>query len=84
MERRKKVRDSHGVETEGIVVGVVESTERWSDVLLEDGTRLSVKVNIAEAIRIDNDHDADGNPVYAIASSLISRVVDIDEKYKRK
>ena len=39
MERRKKVRDSKGVETEGIVVGVVESTERWSDVLLEDGTR---------------------------------------------
>ena len=45
---------------------------------------LSVKVNIAEAIRVENDYDADGNPVYAIASSLISRVVDIDEKYKRK
>jgi hypothetical protein len=51
---------------EGFEVPVSESTERWTDVLLEDGTVLRVKASIVSAVRINGEFDADGNPAYAL------------------
>jgi len=50
-------------------VSVKESTERWTDIELEDGTKLRFKPTIISALRVDGQYDGDGNPVYAVKSS---------------
>jgi len=51
---------------EGSAVSIAESTERWTELTLEDGTVLRVKPMIIGAIRIDGQWDQEGNPVYAL------------------
>jgi len=51
---------------DGSEIPVKESTERWTEVLLEDGTVLRVKPSVLSAIRIDGEYDADGNPAYSL------------------
>jgi len=55
-------------------VSVAESTEKWSEVKLEDGTILRVKPNIVAAIRVEGQYDPDGNPVYALKAGQTSIV----------
>jgi hypothetical protein len=55
---------------EGSNVPVKESTERWSDVTLEDGSVLRLKPTVLTAIRIENQYDQNGNPIYVLQSSL--------------
>lgn len=74
-EKRVKVKLPTGVEFEGSEVGVTEVTERWSEILLEDGSRLKVKPNVLGALRADGQYDPEGNPVYALKSSQIMMVV---------
>ncbi len=54
---------------DGHEVPIVQSTERWSEVTLEDGSVLRVKPNVISAVRIDNQYDQDGNPAYLIRTS---------------
>jgi hypothetical protein len=55
-------------------VQVSESTEKWSEITLEDGTVLRVKPNTLAAIRIEGQYDPEGNPVYALKSNLTAIV----------
>ncbi len=56
---------------EGTVVSVSESTEKWSEVTLQDGTVIRIKPNVLSAIRMDGQYDPEGNPVYAIRSAAV-------------
>jgi len=51
---------------DGYDVPVAESTERWSDIRLEDGTTFRAKINIVSAIRLIDKLDAQGKPVFLI------------------
>lgn len=51
---------------DGFEVPVVESTERWTEVKLEDGSVVRVKPSVISAIRVIGEYDADGNPMYAL------------------
>jgi hypothetical protein len=84
-EKRVKVPNpfNPGAVIEGSEVGVTESTERWSDILLEDGSRLRVKPSIIGAIRLDGMFDQDGNPAYALKGSQTSIVVSSPEHLRK-
>ena len=72
-----------GGSTEGYEVAVKESTERWTEITLEDGTVMRLKPTVISAIRIDNMYDAEGNPVYALKSAqtvVITSVPDVLKK----
>ena len=75
-ERRKTVTDQHGNPVEGTVVEVAESTERFSEISLTDGTVLRIKTVVTEAVRLDGKWDQDGHPMYIVRSSNIVSVVD--------
>lgn len=60
---------------DGVDLGVTESTERWSEITLEDGTVIRVKPNVVGAIRIDGQYDPEGNPIYAIKGAQMAAVV---------
>jgi hypothetical protein len=84
LERKVKVAmPPSGALVEGFDVPVVESTERWTEVKLEDGTVLRVKAGVLSAIRIPGQFDPEGNPMYALKSNIAMVVADAPEHLKR-
>ena len=83
-ERKKKVKTNDGKLVDGTVVDIVESTERFSMVRLEDGTTLRTKLSVLEAIRIDGQWDKEDNPLYVIKQQNIVVIVESPENLKRK
>ena len=84
LERKVKIQGPPGQPSlEGYDVPIVESTERWTEVKLEDGSVLRVKASILSAIRVPGQYDADGNPMYALKSNVAMIVADAPENLKR-
>jgi len=69
---------------QGFEVGVEESTEKWTNVKLEDGTELRIKPTVLSAVRIDGEYDNDGNPAYLVKAQHLVTVVSVPEKFKRQ
>jgi hypothetical protein len=74
--RRKVTLPNIGV-VEGIDVPVKETTERWSEVVLADGTTLRLKPNVLTVTRVDGHYDNEGNPMYALQSGQIMTVTNV-------
>ena len=55
----------------GVEVPISESNEKWSEFSLEDGTRIRAKVSIISVVRILNEYDPAGNPIYTINAAPI-------------
>jgi len=68
---------------DGSEVPIIESTERWSDVQLEDGSVLRVKPTIFKVTRIDGKWDNDGNPLYAINTNVTMTVASSPEALRK-
>ncbi|MDR3678265.1 MAG: hypothetical protein P4N24_22485 [Acidobacteriota bacterium] len=68
---------------EGERIPITESTERWTDLKLEDGTVLRVKPAIISVIRVDNRYDQEGNPMYAIQGGQIMTIASVEDHLKR-
>ena len=81
--KKKKAKDATGRDVEGVVVAVEETVERASEVKLEDGTILRARLSVDEAIRLDDQYDNEGNPVYVIKSATLISIVHVDEELKR-
>ena len=71
---KKSLQLPSGETTEGTFVNVIESTERFTDIKLEDGTVLKAKVSVAEVSRVDGRWDNDGNPLYFVKSQTVITV----------
>jgi len=83
-ERPTKVQVLPGApQADGFEVEVEESTERWSHLKLADGSSVRVKPVIATIIRVKDQYDQDGNPIYVIKGSM-AFVVDESPKNLRK
>lgn len=67
---------------DGINVGISESTERWTEVTLVDGTQLRLKASVVGAVRIEGEYDPVGNPAYAFQVQNIVTVVSTDDALK--
>lgn len=83
MERKTKVPGPSGSMVDGWDVPIKESTERWTDVTLEDGSILRIKPSILGAVRIPGQYDPEGNPMYALKSTVTMIVAEAPENLKR-
>ena len=84
MERKVKIpMPPDGKIVEGFEVPVVESTERWTEVKLEDGSILRIKPSVMSAIRVTGQFDNDGNPMYALKAANQMVVAESPEALKR-
>jgi hypothetical protein len=84
LERKVKIpMPPDGRIVEGFEVPVIESTERWTEVKLEDGSVLRVKPSVLSAIRVPDQYDADGNPMYALKATNAMMVVEAPDRLKR-
>ena len=84
MERPIKVTNPmDGKSVDGFDVPVLETTERWTDVKLEDGTSLRIKPSVLSAIRVPGLFDQDGNPLYMLRATNALLVVEAKDQYKK-
>lgn len=58
-------------EKDGVEIGVKETTERWTEVVLDDGSVLKLKPSVLSAVRIEGEYDPEGNPMYAIRAGQV-------------
>lgn len=82
MERRRKV-PYQGKQCDGIEVPIKSSGELWSEYLLEDGTVIRIKMIMTDVIKVENEYDAEGTPVYVLKSTMISSVSAPEELRKK-
>ena len=68
MAERKMKMTFEGKEMDVWDIPIVESTERWTELRLEDGAVLRVKVVVSQVFRL-TEKDIHGNPRYAINST---------------
>ena len=68
----------------GVEVAVKESTERWSEFELEDGTKLRVKITLVGAHRATEDYDPMGLPWYAMNAVPVFSPMEVPEHLKQK
>ncbi|MBI2828041.1 MAG: hypothetical protein HYX77_02055 [Acidobacteria bacterium] len=56
---------------DAVEVEITESSERWTDVKLADGTTIRTKPVILTVFRVDGHYDQDGNPIYQIKANQV-------------
>lgn len=79
---KKKVPNRQGIEVDATMVQIEETTERFNEIRLKEGTTLNLKTTILEVVRFD-EWDADGNPYYGVKSQNILTVVQCPDDLKR-
>ncbi len=68
---------------DGEAVDIDESTERFTEIKLKDGTTLRLKTVVLEAIRSNNEYNDQGDPVYYIKHGVIVSAT-VPDKLKKK
>lgn len=64
-------------------VDVNQATEYWNQYLLEDGSVLRLKTIVTEVVKLPDQYDLEGNPVYVTKSGNIV-VVSAPESLKKR
>ena len=68
---------------DGSEVPIAESTERWTELRLEDGSVLRLKPNVFKVTRVDDRWDAEGNPIYAINHTVTMMVSTVPDRLRK-
>ena len=63
-----------GREVEATPIDVHQSSERWNEYFLEDGSVLKMKLILKKVFRVENEFDGEGNPVYVMQSTNVTSV----------
>lgn len=66
----------------GADVPITQSNELWSEYILEDGNILRVKLAVGSIIRVADQLDTEGNPVYIVKGSVVSVPIIPDKRQK--
>jgi len=83
-ERKVKIEfGAPGNIVDGHEVNVDESTEKWSEYRLSDGTIIRGKMTIIGATRIDGEFDPQGNPMYAMNMTPTVVILSAPDNLKR-
>ncbi len=68
----------------GLEVPVEESNERWSEIKLEDGTVIRVKLNVISAVRVPGQFDQAGIPMYVMNMTPTIAILSVPENLRKK
>jgi hypothetical protein len=82
-ERKKSVM-VNGRPVPGVDVPIEESNERWSDIKLEDGTMLRVKITVLSVGRADAEYDPNGYPMYSLDLAPVVTISHVPENLRRR
>jgi hypothetical protein len=83
-EKKTKVQLApNGPMLDAVEVGVAESTERWSEIKLDDGSILRIKPVVIGTARVDGQYDQEGNPVYTVKVNQVMTVASSPEHLRK-
>ncbi len=82
--RRLKVPGPNNTQVDGTEVLIDESSEKWSEFTLEDGTVFRGRVSIVSAVRVDDQYDAEGNPLYVLNTTPQIAIISVPDDLKKK
>lgn len=82
-DRKVSIPGPDGKMLPGIDMEIEESSERWSEMKLHDGTRLRVKSVVTQVVRLDNAYDPEGNPVYIVKTAPVITLLSTPDFLKR-
>lgn len=83
MARTRKVPFPDGTAGEAEVLGFRSTGEHWNEYLVDDGTVLRMKLVVTEVLRVQDQHDQAGNPVYLVQSTNVL-AVDAPEELRQQ
>lgn len=65
-------------------IPIAESTEKWSEFTLEDGTVVRVKTSLVSVARLKDEYDVGGQPVYVMSLASTVGLASVPEKLLKK
>jgi hypothetical protein len=68
---------------DAVEVFVSESTERWSDVKLDDGSVVRLTPVVLGAMRVEGKYDPEGNPLYSLKVNQIMVVTSAPDHLRK-
>ena len=74
MANEKVTINMGGRQVQATPVDVNQSSERWNEYFLEDGTVLKMKLVLKKVFKVDGEFDEEGNPVYVMQSTNVTSV----------
>ena len=75
--------DFKGRKVSGAKVDFEIENENWNKYSLDDGTKLKVRLVVAQIVRLENEYTPDGDPIYLINSTNIV-TADVSEHLKKE
>ena len=83
MAKLEKFKLPSGESVDGEQVEINQSSEHWNQYLLEDGSVLKLKSVATKIVRLKDQYDPIGNPVYFLQSNNVVTVDSPEELKKR-
>jgi hypothetical protein len=83
MARTVTVTLPDGRQAQATDVPVDTANEKWSEYTLEDGTVFKAKINLISVVRVENEYDPQGFPVYQFNAAPAFAFVQVPDKLKR-
>ena len=83
-EHKRTVDYPPGTQSAGTDVEIDEAIERSNELRLKDGTILRMRTNVVEVIRVDDQWNENGDPVYVVKSSNTVTIVEAPQELKKK
>ena len=65
-------------------IEISQAAEHWNQYILEDGSMLKLKAVATKVVRLKNQYDQTGNPIYFIQSNNVVTVDCPDDLRKRQ
>ena len=65
-------------------VPIINRIEEPMELQLEDGSLIRVVAPVTSVLRIDNEWDGEGNPVYLVKNGVAVTVIRAKDEYKKK
>jgi hypothetical protein len=80
----KKVKFPDGSEHDAVSVPVDDQVENWNQYTLSDGTVLRFKSVVTEVLRVKDEWDPEGNPMYMVKSNNLLVPSQVPDRLRRK
>jgi len=83
MSKVEKFKLPNGDQVDAEPVEINQSSEHWNQYMLEDGTVIKMKLVATRIVRLLNQYDQAGNPVYFVNSTNVVSI-ECPESLKKK
>lgn len=84
MTRKVPVTLPDGRQAQAIEVPVETANEKWSEYTLADGTIVRAKINLINIVRVENEYDPQGIPLYQVNAQPALAFVHVPDDLMRK